>query len=119
MRKNRLAVTHNKLVALRLQRSTSVGACAGKLTLSFNKSKRGKRPKLTTVGTAAFSISSGLSKVFTIKLSKVGQILFHNHGGKLNLSLSIVRATPSPKLARSASVRLTRKKTARKVTLVR
>ncbi len=118
LRKNRLAVTHSKLVALRLQR-TGAGACAGKLTLSFNKSKRGKRPKLTTVGTAAFSISSGVSKVFTIKLNKVGQILFRNHGGRLNLSLSIARSTPAPKLARNASVRLTRKKVARKVTLVR
>ncbi|HTA05643.1 MAG TPA: IPT/TIG domain-containing protein [Solirubrobacteraceae bacterium] len=118
LRKSRLAVTHNKVVALRLQR-TGAGACAGKLTLSFNKSKRGKRAKLTTVGTAAFSISSGVSKVFTITLNKVGRILFHNHGGRLNLSLSIARSTPAPKLARSASVRLTRKKVAKKVTLVR
>jgi hypothetical protein len=118
LRKSRLAVTRNKLVALRLQR-TGAGACAGKLTLSFNKSKRGKRAKLTTVGTAAFSISSGVSKVFTIKLNKIGRILFDNHAGRLNLSLAIVRAAPTPKLARSASVRLTRKKFAKKVTLIR
>ncbi|HEY2719556.1 MAG TPA: IPT/TIG domain-containing protein [Solirubrobacteraceae bacterium] len=113
LRKSRLAVTYNRVVALRLQR-TGAGACAGKLTLSFNKSKRGRRAKLTTVGTAAFSISSGASKVFTIKLNKIGRILFHNHAGRLNLSLSITRATPAPKLARSASVRLTRKKVAKR-----
>ncbi len=45
LRSKNLAVTGSRTVALRLQR-TGAGACSGKLTLSFNKAKRGKRPKL-------------------------------------------------------------------------
>jgi hypothetical protein len=112
-----LAVTGSRTVALRLQR-TGAGACNGKLTLSFNKAKRGKRPKLQTIGTASFAMGSASSKVLKIDLNKVGRKLFSSHGRRLNASLSFVRSLPAPKLARSASVRLTWKKT-KKVTLGR
>jgi hypothetical protein len=58
------------------------------------------------------------SKVLKINLNKAGRKLFASHGRKLNASLSVVRSVPAPKLARSASVRLTWKKT-KKVTLGR
>jgi hypothetical protein len=112
-----LAVTGSRTVALRLQR-TGAGACSGKLTLSFNKAKRGKRPKLLTIGTASFSMGSASSKVLKINLNKMGRMLFASHRRRLNASLSLVRSVPAPKLARSASVRLTWKKTKR-VTLGR
>lgn len=115
VRNKRLAVTRSRTVALRLQR-TGVGACSGKLTLSFNKAKRGKRPKLVTIGTASFSMGSASSKVLKINLNKTGRKLFASHGRRLNASLSVVRSVPAPRLARSASVRLTWKKT-KKVTL--
>ncbi|HSS37744.1 MAG TPA: IPT/TIG domain-containing protein, partial [Polyangia bacterium] len=117
LRSKRLAVTGVRTVALRLQR-TGAGACSGKLTLSYNKAKRGKRPKLQTIGTASFAMGSASSKVLKIDLNKAGRKLFAAHGRKLNATLSFVRAVPAPKLARSASVRLTWKKT-KKVTLSR
>jgi hypothetical protein len=117
LRSKRLAVTGSRTVALRLQR-TGAGACSGKLTLSFNRAKRGKRPKLQTIGTASFAMGSASSKVLKINLNKAGRKLFASHGRKLNASLSVVRSVPAPKLARSASVRLTWKKT-KKVTLGR
>jgi hypothetical protein len=115
LRSKHLAVTGSRTVALRLQR-TGAGACSGKLTLSFNRAKRGKRPQLLTIGTASFAMGSASSKVLKIDLNKAGRKLFASHGRRLNASLSVVRAVPGPKLARSASVRLTWKKT-RKVTL--
>jgi hypothetical protein len=115
LRNKHLAVTGSRTVALRLQR-TGAGSCSGKLTLSFNKAKRGKKPKLQTIGTASFAMGVASSKVLKIDLNKLGRKLFRNHGGKLNASLSVVRSVPSPRLARSASVRLTYKK-AKKVTL--
>jgi hypothetical protein len=115
LRSKNLAVTGSRTVALRLQR-TGAGACSGKLTLSFNKAKRGKRPKLLTIGTASFAMGSASSKVLKISLNKAGRKLFASHRRRLNASLSVVRSVPAPKLARSASVRLTWKKT-NKVTL--
>jgi hypothetical protein len=117
LRNKHLAVTGSRTVALRLQR-TGAGACSGKLTLSFNKAKRGKRPKLQTIGTASFAMGSASSKVLKIDLNKAGRKLFSSHGHRLNANLSFVRSLPAPKLARSASVRLTWKKT-KKVTLGR
>jgi hypothetical protein len=105
-----LAVTGFRTVALRLQR-TGTGACRGKLTLSFNRGKRGKRARLQTIGAAMFSLGSGSSEVLKIDLTKAGRKLFRGHGGRLNASLSFVRSVPAPRLARSASVRLTWKKT--------
>ncbi|HWF33348.1 MAG TPA: IPT/TIG domain-containing protein [Solirubrobacteraceae bacterium] len=118
LRSKRLAVTSYRTVALRLLR-TGAGACSGKLTLNFNLRPKGKRPKLKAIGTASYSISSGASKVFKITLNKAGRKLFRAHRGKLNVSLAIVRAVPVPRLAKSASVRLTWKKTHKALTLTR
>ncbi|HTZ87912.1 MAG TPA: hypothetical protein VMB05_14690 [Solirubrobacteraceae bacterium] len=117
LRSKRLAVTGYRTVALRLQR-TGTSACSGKLTLSYNKSPRGKRAKLQTIGTASFAMGSASSKVLKIDLNKTGRKLFRRHGFKLNASLAFVRSLPAPKLARSASVRLSLKKT-KKVTLAK
>jgi hypothetical protein len=118
LRSKRLAVTSYRTVALRLLR-TGAGACSGKLTLNFNLRPKGKRAKLQAIGTASYSIPSGTSKVFKIILNKAGRKLFRAHRGKLNVSLAIVRAVPAPRLARSASVRLTWKKTHKAVTLTK
>jgi len=117
LRSRRLAVTGHRTVALRLQRA-GTSACSGKLTLSFNRARRGKRPRLQTIGTAAFSMGSATSKVLKIDLNKLGRRLFRSHGRTLNASLAFVRLRPAPLLARSASVRLSVKK-AKKVTLAK
>lgn len=118
LRSKHLAVTRFRTVALRLLRS-GAGTCSGKLALSFNMRPKGKRAKLKPIGTASYSISSGTSKVFTITLNKAGRKLFRAHRGKLNVSLAIVRAVPAPALAKSASVRLTWKKTRKTLTLTK
>jgi len=118
LRSKRLAVTSYRTVALRLMR-TGAGACSGKLTLNFNLRPKGKRAKLEAIGTASYAIAEGTSKVFKIILNKTGRKLFRAHRGKLNVSLAIVRAVPAPRLARSASVRLTWKKTHKAVTLTK
>jgi FG-GAP repeat len=118
LRSKRLAVTSFRTVALRLMRTGS-GSCSGKLTLSFNSAHKGKRARPIAIGTASYSISTGTSKVFKIALDKAGRKLFRAHGGKLNVSLAIVRAVPAPRLAKSASVRLTWKKTRKSLTLTK
>jgi hypothetical protein len=118
LRSKHLAVTSYRTVALRLMR-TGAGGCSGKLTLNFNLRPKGKRAKLKAIGTASYSISAGTSKVFKITLNKAGRKLFRAHRGKLNVSLAIVRAVPAPRLAKSASVRLTWKKTRKALTLTK
>jgi FG-GAP repeat protein/IPT/TIG domain-containing protein len=118
LRSKHLAVTSFRTVALRLLR-TGAGACSGRLTLAFNMHAKGKRPKLKPIGTASYSISAGTSKAFKITLNKAGRKLFRAYRGKLNVSLAILRAVPSPRLAKSASVRLTWKKTHKSVMLTK
>ncbi|HWG09225.1 MAG TPA: IPT/TIG domain-containing protein [Solirubrobacteraceae bacterium] len=117
LRNKRLAVMGLRTVALRLAR-TGIGTCRGRLRLSFNRSKKGKRARLQTIGTTSFALGSASSSVLRITLNKKGRALFRGHHGRLNASLSIVRSLPAPTLARSSSVRLTWKKS-KKVTLTR
>ncbi|HEX4484491.1 MAG TPA: IPT/TIG domain-containing protein [Solirubrobacteraceae bacterium] len=111
LRKARLAVTRYRTVALRLTR-TGAGACRGKLALSYRVKAKGRHGyALRTVGTASFSIAAGTSRVFKVTLTKAGRKWFRSHHGKANASLAIARVVPAPMTARSASVRLSIKKT--------
>ena len=94
-------------------------AVHGALEVARRPESKGKRAKLKPIGTASYSIPSGASKVFTITLNKAGRKLFRAHRGKLDVSLAIVRAVPTPTLAKSASVRLTWKKTRKALTLTK
>ncbi len=70
----------------------------------------GKRFRLRTIGSARFSIPPGASQVVRMRLNKLGRKLFAAGHGKLNASVAVVRTTPAPKLAKTASVRLSVKK---------
>lgn len=95
---------HNRAV-LRLLR-TGAGACRGKLTLGYKTKAKGRRFKLTTIGSAVFSISPGKSRLVQIALSRTGAALLRRGHGKLSASLAIVRLSPVPRVAQTASVRL-------------
>jgi IPT/TIG domain len=120
--RNRLVVQRFRVALLRLVR-TGTGACKGKVTLRYKvKVKRkgsGSHFKLRTIGNAGFSISPGKSQVVKLILNKAGQSLFRGGRGKLNASLALVRVTPQPMLGRTASVRLSVKKTPRSTALKR
>jgi hypothetical protein len=109
LRRARLAVTSYRTVALRLTR-TGVGACSGKLALSYRVKAKRRGYALRTIGTASFSIAAGTSKVVKVTLTKAGRKWFRSHRGKANASLAIARVVPAPMTARSASVRLSVKK---------
>ncbi len=107
----RLVVQRYSVALLRLRR-TGFGACKGTVTLRY-KVRKGTTSRFTlkTIGKASFSIAPGTSKVVAVTLNKAGRKLFKARGGKLNASIAIVRATPRPVLGRTASVRLSIKKT--------
>jgi hypothetical protein len=113
LRKKRLAVTRYRTVALRLTR-TGTGSCRGKLAISYRVKAKGRGYALRTIGTASFSIAAGQSKVVNVKLTKSGRAWLRAHRGKANASVAIARVVPAPIAARSASVRLSLKKTAKR-----
>jgi hypothetical protein len=92
---------------------TGAGRCAGKLRLRVKIGLGHGRFKLKTIGTAIFSIASGRRLSVSVKLNAAGRALLKAGHGRLNASLLIVRSSPAPLLARTASVRLTRRATAK------
>jgi hypothetical protein len=92
---------------------TGAGRCAGKLRLRVKIGLGHRRFKLKTIGTAIFSIASGKRLSVSVKLNAAGRALLRAGHGRLNASLLIVRSSPAPLLARTASVRLTRRATAK------
>jgi IPT/TIG domain/FG-GAP repeat len=105
--------------ALLKLRGTGPGACSGRLTLRVRvklaKSSRtrgvSRKYRMRTIGSAAFSIASGRTLSIAVKLNPAGRRLLRAGHGRLNASLLIVRYSPAPAQARSASVRLTLRKT--------
>jgi hypothetical protein len=92
---------------------TGAGRCSGKLRLRVKIRLGRKRFKLKTIGTAIFSIASGRRLSVSVKLNAAGRSLLKASHGRLNASLLIVRSSPAPLLARTASVRLTRRAAAK------
>jgi hypothetical protein len=82
--------------------------CAGKLTLTV-KAKKGKKAKVETIGTAAFSIPAGKTGVVTLTLTATGRALLKADHGKLGASLTIAKSSPSPTSTERASVTLVQK----------
>lgn len=110
LRSKRAVVALSRSVAMRLLR-TGAGPCRGTLTLRYRQKTTGKRFKLRNIGSARFAISPGKSLVVKVALNGLGRRLFRVGHGKLNVSAALVRTSPRPVLARTASVRLSVKKT--------
>lgn len=89
---------------------TGVGPCRGTLTLRFKQTTKGKHFKLRSIGSVHFAIAPGTSRVVRIKLNKLGRRLFVVGHGKLRASAAVLRTTPAPAQAKTASVRLSVKK---------
>jgi hypothetical protein len=105
LRSKTIAVQPRNRAALRLLR-TGTGACRGRLTLSYKAKTKGRHFTLETIGTTSFSIAPGKSQLVQLTLSRTGRALLRKGHGKLNASLAIVRVSPAPLKASTASVRL-------------
>ena len=112
LRSKRLVVALKRSAAIRLLR-TGTSQCRGTVTLRYRQRMSAKRFRLRTIGSAHFSIPPGASRVVRVKLNALGRKLFAAGHGKLNASVAVLRTTPAPKLAKTASVRLSVKKTPR------
>lgn len=105
LRSKHLAVASRTRTAVRLVR-TGTGSCRGTIKLRFRRHTRGTHFKLLGIGSAHFAISPGRSQVVRITLNRLGRTLLLAGHGKLRASIAVLRTTPSPKLAKTASVRL-------------
>jgi IPT/TIG domain len=118
LRSKHLVVALHTSASIRLTR-TGTGQCRGTVTLRYRQKTSGKRFKLRAIGSAHFSIAPGKSQVVKIRLNKLGKALFLAGHGKLNASVALLRTTPTPRLARTASVNLSVKKTRKPATVAR
>ena len=109
LRSKRIVVARRNKAMVRLLR-TGTGQCRGTLTLRYRQKGRGRHFKLRAIGSVRFAIAPGKSQVVSIKLNKLGRSLVVAGHGRLNASAAVVRTTPTPTLAKTASVRLSVKK---------
>jgi hypothetical protein len=108
----KIGVVHDKLALFRLV-GTGAGSCSGKLRLRVRVKLGHGRFLLKTIGTAVFSISSGRRVSVSVKLNRAGRALLRADHGHLNASVLLVKSSPLPSLARTASVRLAPQRTAK------
>ncbi len=109
--------SHGRAAALELIWKGAGGSvtCRGRLTLEVKVKAKGSksgnmRSKTETIGTAGFSTAPGRTEVVTIELNAAGRALLTAGHGRLNASLVILRVSPGPAHAQSASVRLAQQK---------
>jgi hypothetical protein len=95
---------------------TGVGRCAGKLRLRVKARTAHGHSTLKTIATGTFTLTPGRTVVLRMKLNAAGRRRFSAGHGHLNASLLLVRSSPSPLLARAASVSLSRQQGVRKAT---
>jgi hypothetical protein len=101
----KISVQRHKLAVFKLV-GTGLGRCSGKLRLRVRLKLSHHRFMLKTIGTAVFTISAGRRVSVSVKLNRAGRALLRAHHGRLNASLLLVKSSPLPSLARTASVRL-------------
>ncbi len=97
-------------------RGAGVGRCAGKLRLRVKVRAAHGKFTLKTIATGTFTLVPGQTVVVRMKLNAAGRGRFSAGHGHLNASLLLVRSSPAPLLARTASVSLARAQGVRKAT---
>jgi IPT/TIG domain len=83
-----------------------LGTCRGRVSLAIRKAIAHHRAKLVTIASVSFSLPAGRTVSLSLALNKLGRSLLHAGHGKLNARLTVLKLSPAPAFARSASVRL-------------
>jgi hypothetical protein len=102
-----IAVQRNYNASFRLL-GAGVGKCAGKLTLRVRLKLADKRYKTKTIGAASFSVAASKRVVIKVRLNRLGRALLKSRHGRLGAKLVIVKSSPAPTRAHTASVHLRR-----------
>jgi IPT/TIG domain/FG-GAP repeat len=83
-----------------------LGKCGGKVRLRVRRRLANHHIGIKTIGTAVFTVLAGKHLAVKIHLNATGRKMLAARHGKLNASILIVRSTPAPSVARTASVRV-------------
>ncbi|HTU79017.1 MAG TPA: IPT/TIG domain-containing protein [Solirubrobacteraceae bacterium] len=109
----KLTVRPHATAVLKL-RGSGAGTCRGRATLTVKlKLKRAGRhakhkTKTKIIGTTNFAITAGKTLLVKIKLNATGRALLAAGHGRMSASLLVLKSSPTPRQAHTASVRLTR-----------
>ncbi|HEX4466133.1 MAG TPA: IPT/TIG domain-containing protein, partial [Solirubrobacteraceae bacterium] len=104
-----LRVTGRGSAAVQL-RFTGAARCSGTLRLLVRVRNAKHRLVAKAIGTSAFALAGTRSHTFAVKLNALGRRLLRHGHGKLSARLTILRVTPSPRTAHTATVKLARPK---------
>jgi hypothetical protein len=91
-------------------RCSGTSPCRGKLTLTLRtKAKGRKKFRVTTIGTAEFSIPPGGTRNIKVELSATARFKLRANHGRLNgVRLKIMKSSPAPAELRTTDVSLVR-----------
>jgi hypothetical protein len=88
---------------------TGTATCSGRLTLTIKRTTgRGKKrhTKTHAIGTATFSIPAGTSETVKLTLNGTGRALLSAAHGHLSSTLTILKASPSPRKTQTHGIHL-------------
>jgi hypothetical protein len=107
----RIAVKAHARALVRLK-ALGTGTCRGTLTLKVKLKSAKKRPRSKSIAAVSFSLAAGKVAAVKLALNAYGRALLRAGHGHLTANLLVAKSAPTPAQARSAKVRLTRRRAA-------
>jgi hypothetical protein len=107
----RIAVRAHARALVRLK-ALGTGTCRGTLTLKVKLKSAKKRSRSKSIAAGSFSLAAGKVAAVKLALNAYGRGLLHAGHGHLKANLLMVKSAPTPTQARSAKVRLARRRAA-------
>ncbi len=108
---SRITVQAHARALVRLK-ALGVGTCRGILTLKVKLKPAKRRSLLKPIASVRFSLAAGRVAAVKLALNASGRALLRAGHGHLAASLVVLKSAPAPTQARTAKVRLTRRRAA-------
>ena len=93
-------------------KALGTGTCRGTLTLKVKLKPAKKRSRSKSIAAVSFSLAAGKVAAVKLALNAYGRALLRAGHGHLTANLLVAKSAPTPAQARSAKVRLTRRRAA-------
>jgi hypothetical protein len=106
---SRIAVQAHSSALVRLK-ALGAGTCRGTLTLKVTLKTAKRRSRSKPIATVRFSLAAGKLATVKLALNASGRALLRAGHGHLTASLVVLKSVPAPTQARTASVRLARRR---------
>jgi hypothetical protein len=93
-------------------KALGTGTCHGRLTLKVKIKSAKRRSRSKSIAAGSFSLAAGKVAAVKLALNASGRALLRAGHGHLTASLIVLKSVPTPTQARTAKVRLTRRRAA-------